>query len=78
MANVQLRQSLRILFRGYRKLTPGMESQLQRLGFEVLRRKRHIVLQYWHGGKPFSFSISSTCSDRRAGLNIVAKIMRGI
>ena len=70
------KQKLKKLFRGYRTMTPKLEAQLKKLGFCIIRRKRHVILSYEKDGvKPVHITVSSTSSDRRAGLNMASTIV---
>lgn len=76
MSKKDLRDSLKRIFIGYRKMTPQIESSLLTLGIEIGRKQNHVVLLIVGASGKHSVPISSTGSDKREGLNIVAKIMR--
>lgn len=70
-----LRTELKRLLRDYRTMTPRLESQLDRLGFSVIRKKRHVILCYsTSNGQHVHIPLSSTSGDKRAGLNMASKI----
>ncbi len=74
-----LRTELKRLFRDYRTMTPKLESRLDQLGFFVIRKKRHVILCYSNpDGQQMHIPLSSTSSDKRAGLNMASKIANSV
>ena len=76
MPQKYFRNELKRIFIGYKRLTPQIEADLQRLGISVGRKKNHVVLFIANESGTYSVPISSTASDKREGLNIVSKIVR--
>lgn len=76
MSEKDYRNELKKIFTGYKRLTPKIENSLAELGIFVARKRNHVVLTLDCGDIQKSVSISTTGSDKREGLNIVAKIMR--
>ncbi len=76
MSEKDYRNELKKIFTGYKRLTPKIENALAEVGIFVTRKRNHVVLTLYCGAMQKSVSISSTGSDKREGLNIVAKIMK--
>jgi hypothetical protein len=70
------RERLKRIFTGYKRLTPRLESGLHTLGINVVRHRNHVVLSVPCSSGARPVPISSTGSDKRGGLNIVAKIVK--
>ena len=70
------RERLKRIFTGYKRLTPEIERGLLGLGIPVVRHRNHVVLSVPCSSGARPVPISSTGSDKRVGLNIVAKIVR--
>lgn len=51
---------------------------LSKLGFQVEFGRKHYSLLYQGKKKLYRFPVSVTCSDKRAGLNMVSVIARTI
>ena len=73
-----MRDKLKRIFRGYRSPTAKMYRQLLALNMTLIHTSggHFAILGYAVSGKEFVVTISSTSGDSRAGLNIVAQIMR--
>lgn len=70
-----IRTELKRLFRDYRRMTPSLESELYRLVFSIVRKRRHVILCYnTNKEHHVHIPLSSTSSDKRAGLNMASKI----
>ena len=76
MSQKDFRNELKRIFTDYKRITPQIESGLQRLGILIGRKKNHVVLFVSNERGRHSVSISATGSDKREGLNIVSKIAR--
>ncbi len=76
MSQKDFRNELKRIFTDYKRITPQIESGLQRLGILIGRKKNHVILFISTERGRHSVSISSTGSDKREGLNIVSKIAR--
>ena len=71
----ELRKQLKLIFRGYKRMTSSMERKLRDLGFVIIRCKRHYVLSYTLGGKELRIEVACTPSDFRMGLKKVSDII---
>ena len=78
MDEMQMKKQLKLLFRGYRNLTPSLKSELEDLGFLLKRQNKHIVLTYMVGDRQLCFSIPKTSSDWRMGLNFASEVFNAI
>lgn len=76
MSEKDYRSRLKRIFTGYKRLTPKIERSLSELGILVGRERNHVVLFVDDGSCRHSVPIPCTGSDKRGGLNVVAKIMR--
>lgn len=70
----QLKESLKPIFRGYRRVDASMEKRLKRLGFEIIRWKNHYIMSYYIGDKELRFEIDKTPGDARSGIKTVKDI----
>lgn len=73
-----LKKELKVLFAGYKKLTPAMISKLSLLGFILVRRKNHYMFDYNLNGKNLRFEIDKTPGDFRSGIKTACVICRVI
>lgn len=69
-----LKEKLKAIFKGYRKLTASMEKRLNELGFGIVRSKNHIILNYYIGEHELRFAIQKTPGDFRSGIKTVKDI----
>lgn len=72
-----LRAGIRDLFRGYRKLTPRVRSELSRLGFDVDESGKHNKATYMNDDR-YMVTFPKTGSDHRGGLNIAANLIKEV
>ncbi len=70
----ELKESLKPIFRGYRRMDASMEKKLKNLGFEIIRSKKHYILNYSICKKELCIEVSKPPSDFRSGLKIVRDI----
>ena len=63
---------LKAIFRGYRRMTPGLKSELEKMGFIVENGGKHIRIRYG----PKKTALSMTPSDYRTGLNTAMQLSR--
>lgn len=70
----KFKKDLQELFRGYKNVTPKMETKLNDMGFNFVRSHHHYVLEYMLNDKKFVFIMAKTPSDGRSGLNLASKI----
>ena len=73
-----LKKDLKVLFSGYKKLTPGMISKLAELGFTLVRKKNHYMFDYSLDGKKLRFEVDKTPGDFRSGIKTACVISRVI
>ena len=66
------KKRLKEIFRGYKRMTPKLKSELEGMGLSVETGGKHVILRC--GRRKTSLSISS--SDRRSGLNITAQLIK--
>lgn len=72
MTAQERKQTIKTLFKGYRKMSRSMEKDLEALGIHVERTKKHVKL--YCDGK--LYTISSSASDWRSGANLASVICR--
>lgn len=70
----QLKESLKSILRGYKKLNSSQKSKLKKLGFSILRSKNHYILIYKVCGQELKIEINKTPSDSRSGIKTVKDI----
>lgn len=70
----QLKESLKSILRGYKKLNSSQKSKLRKLGFFILRSKNHYILIYKVCDKELKIEIDKTPSDSRSGIKTVKDI----
>lgn len=68
-----IREELKVIFKGYKHLTKKINKQLAHLGFNVEIGKTHIKIYYKNNNKHY-VTISKTASDWRTGLNICTQL----
>lgn len=78
MTRNDFRAELKRIFTGYKHMTARIESELQKLGISVSRKRNHAILQVPNGSGYRSVSVSVSGSDKRAGLNVVTEICRAM
>ncbi|MCQ2595444.1 MAG: hypothetical protein MJ196_09285 [Treponemataceae bacterium] len=74
----ELKESLKPIFRGYRRMDASMEKKLKNLGFEIIRSKKHYILNYSICKKELCIEVSKTPGDFRSGRKIVRDISKVI
>jgi hypothetical protein len=71
----KIADKIKVLFKGYIKMTGPIRSELERMGFEMTQEGKHWKL--FRPDNPNIFEmLSKTSSDRRAGMNTAAEIIR--
>ena len=68
----ETRSHLKAIFRQYRRMTPGLKSELEKMGFIVETGGKHIKIRYG----PKKAALSVTPSDYRTGLNTAMQLSR--
>ena len=74
----QLKESLKPIFRGYKRIDSNMEKKLRRLGFRIVRSKNHYIMSYFICGKELLIEVDKTPSDSRSGIKTVKDITKVI
>lgn len=74
----QLKEQLKVVFKGYKKVNSSMEQKLRNLGFVIKRQKNHIILTKDIGQEHFEFAIQKTPGDCRSGIKTVKDITKVI
>ena len=74
----ELKNKLKIIFCGYRRINPKMISQLAELGFILVREKNHYMFDYSIGNEVIRFEIDKTPGDVRSGIKTACLIARKI
>ena len=69
-----MKRRLKAMFRGYRRMTPELKSELEGMGFIVENGGKHIRIRYG----PNKMTLSMTPSDYRTGLNTAMQLSRPI
>ena len=72
MKQISYKESLKKIFRDYKRLSPRVEKELRLLGIYVERQRNHVILNV----NGHLIPISCTGSDKRAGLNIASKVIK--
>ena len=72
-----LREKLKNVLRGYRRMTKSIKKELSDLGFIVKIGKTHHKVYHVSNLDKF-YTISATASDNRAGLNIALTLSSGL
>jgi len=72
---IQLREQLKVIFRGYKKINASMEKKLKELGFVIVRKNKHYILSYTLCGKDLRIEVACTPSDFRSGIKKVSDII---
>jgi len=67
------REHIKTILKGYRTLTGSLKNDLESMGFEITSDGKHYKWTYY-GDHRYMTTVSKTCSDGRAGLNIAATI----
>ena len=70
----QLKESLKPIFRDYRRIDAAMEKRLKKLGFGIVRYKNHYIMNYYLCGKELRFEVDKTPGDCRSGIKTVKDI----
>ena len=71
---LQLKEQLKSILRGYKKLNSSQKKRLRDLGFRILREKNHYILSYVVCDIELKFEINKTPSDCRSGIKTVKDI----
>ena len=71
---IRLKESLKSILRGYKKLNSSQKKRLRELGFSILRSKNHYILIYKVCDKELKIAITKTPSDSRSGIKTVNDI----
>lgn len=74
----KLKETLKPIFRGYKKINASMEKKLRKLGFNIVRRKNHYIISYYIGEKELLIEVDKTPGDFRSGIKTVKDISRVI
>lgn len=74
----KLKESLKPIFRGYKRIDANMEKKLRKLGFIIVRRKNHYIMSYSIGDKELFIEVDKTPSDSRSGIKTVKDISKVI
>jgi len=74
----ELKNNLQSVFTGYRHMTKEKEKELNRMGFYIKRKRKHLILVLSSQGNTYSFAISMSASDKKCGHKIVSTIMNKI
>lgn len=74
MSAEEQKRAIKRIFRGYRGMTNSIEKELNDVGVEVQRTKKHVKM--YCDGKMYITATSA--SDHRAGANIASVICRDI
>ena len=74
----KLKESLKPIFRGYKRIDANMEKKLRRLGFRIVRSKNHYIMSYFICGKELLIEVDKTPSDSRSGIKTVKDISKVI
>jgi len=70
----KLKEALKPIFKGYRKVDASMAKKLKKLGFTIVRQKNHYIMNYFIGEKELRFEIDKTPGDVRSGIKTVKDI----
>lgn len=70
----QLKETLKPIFRGYRRIDASMKKRLKKLGFRIVRCKNHYIMNYYLSGKELRFEVDKTPGDFRSGIKTVKDI----
>lgn len=74
----KLKESLKPIFRGYKRIDANMEKKLRKLGFRIVRCKNHYIMSYFICGKELLIEVDKTPSDSRSGIKTVKDILKVI
>lgn len=74
----EFRKELQEIFIGYRHMTGKIEKELNRMGFSIKRKRKHIILMLAYNENIYTFTISVSASDNRCGHKIVSTIINTI
>ena len=72
-----IREQLKDLLRGYRHMTRSIKQGLMKLGFQVETGKTHHKV-YYGDDRRYSFTMSASSSDRRAGINMAHQLAKAL
>ena len=70
------KESLKVVFAGYKRINSKMEQHLRLLGFFMIRQKKHYIFVYNLGEKRLQFEVDKTPGDRRSGIKTACDIAR--
>lgn len=74
MSDKEKKRQLEHLFKGYRTMNRRMQRELNNLGIEVVKRRKHWMLKI----NEKVFACPSSGSDWRGGLNLAHEIMHNL
>lgn len=74
----KLKESLKPIFRGYKRIDANMEKKLRKLGFRIIRCKNHYIMSYFICGKELHIEVDKTPSDSRSGIKTIKDISKVI
>lgn len=74
----KLKETLKPIFRGYKRIDASMEKKLRKLGFVIVRRKNHYIMSYHIGEKELLIEVDKTPGDFRSGIKTVKDISKVI
>ena len=70
----ELKEALKPIFRGYRRIDASMKKKLRDLGFSIVRKKNHYIMNFFIDGQELRFEIDKTPGDARSGIKTVKDI----
>lgn len=70
------KNELKRILIGYTSWDSKTVRNLEKLGFDVETNHKHAILRIDYDNKKYTFAISKTPSDKRAGMNNVSIIYR--
>ena len=71
---IRLIAQLKPIFKGFKRLNASQVSRLRKLGFSIIRSKKHYILSYTICDKELRIEVNKTPSDRRSGIKTVKDI----
>lgn len=71
-----LKETLKVVFAGYKRIDAKMAQRLHSLGFYMIRQKNHCIFLYYVNGKKLQFEVDKTPGDKRSGIKTACDIAR--
>lgn len=71
-----LKETLKVVFAGYKRIDAKMAQRLRSLGFYMIRQKNHCIFLYYVNGKKLQFEVDKTPGDKRSGIKTACDIAR--